>query len=96
MSDTPGGAYDGQTITDNRQSDGTEIRVRQASMDPTDLHGTRVVLDADKEFSDGLPYRIASISGVKASLTESPTRTSAPSAASCRVRMRVSTAKASL
>jgi hypothetical protein len=46
-------------------SDGTEIRVRQAAMDPTDPHGTRVVLDADKEFSDGLPYRIASISGVK-------------------------------
>lgn len=46
-------------------SDGTEIRIRQASLDPTDKEGTRIILEAEKEFSDGLPYRIASISGVK-------------------------------
>jgi hypothetical protein len=46
-------------------SDGAEIRIRQASLDPTDKEGTRIILEAEKDFSDGLPYRIASISGVK-------------------------------
>ena len=46
-------------------SDGADIRIRQASLDPTDKDGTRIILEAEKDFSDGLPYRIASISGVK-------------------------------
>jgi len=46
-------------------SDGSDIRIRQASMDPTDTAATRVILEAEKDFSDGLPYRIAAISGVK-------------------------------
>jgi hypothetical protein len=46
-------------------ADGAEIRIRSAMPDPNDRNGMRIVLDAEKDFSDGLPYRMASISGVK-------------------------------
>lgn len=45
--------------------DGSPLRVRVAGFDPNDKTGTIVVLETDKEFSDGLPYRIAAIAGVK-------------------------------
>lgn len=45
--------------------DGSAIRVRVAGFDPNDKTGTMVVLEAEKDFSDGLPYRIAGIAGVK-------------------------------
>jgi hypothetical protein len=45
--------------------DGAALRVRVAGFDPNDKTGTVVVLEAEKDFSDGLPYRIAGISGVK-------------------------------
>lgn len=45
--------------------DGVALRVRVAGFDPNDKTGTVVVVETDKEFSDGLPYRIAGIAGVK-------------------------------
>jgi hypothetical protein len=45
--------------------DGTALRVRLAGFDPNDKTGTVVVLEAEKDFSDGLPYRIAGLSGLK-------------------------------
>lgn len=56
------------TATGNYQlatQDGSSLRVRVAGFDPNDKTGTVVVLEAEKDFSDGLPYRIASISGLK-------------------------------
>lgn len=46
-------------------ADGTALRLRSAALDPTIKAGTHVVLDADKDFTDGLPYRLVAISGVK-------------------------------
>ena len=56
------------TATGNYQlatQDGSSLRVRVAGFDPNDKTGTVVVLEAEKDFSDGLPYRIASLSGLK-------------------------------
>lgn len=56
------------TATANYQlatQDGSSLRVRVAGFDPNDKTGTVVVLEAEKDFSDGLPYRIASLSGLK-------------------------------
>ncbi len=56
------------TATGNYQvttQDGSSLRVRSAGFDPNDKSGAVVVLEAEKDFSDGLPYRIAAISGVK-------------------------------
>jgi hypothetical protein len=56
------------TATGNYQlttQDGSALRVRVAGFDPNDKTGTIVVLEAEKDFSDGLPYRIANLSGLK-------------------------------
>jgi hypothetical protein len=56
------------TATSNYQlttQAGSSLRVRVAGFDPNDKTGTVVVLEAEKDFSDGLPYRIASLSGLK-------------------------------
>ena len=45
--------------------DGSSLRVRVAGFDPNDKTGTTIVLEAEKDFSDGLPYRIVALSGLK-------------------------------
>jgi hypothetical protein len=45
--------------------DGTPIHINSGKIDPDDKDGQTVILDAAKEFADGLSYRLESISGVK-------------------------------
>lgn len=45
-------------------ADGSAIRVNSGQIDPDDKQSTHVILDAAKDFSDGLDYKIEAISGV--------------------------------
>jgi hypothetical protein len=45
--------------------DGTAIHINSGKIDPDDKDGQTVILDAAKEFADGLSYRLESVSGVK-------------------------------
>ncbi len=45
--------------------DGTAIRLRGATLDTTAKDGATVVIDAEKDFVDGLPYRLTGLSGLK-------------------------------
>ncbi len=56
------------TATGNYQvatPDGSAIRLRSAGFDSNDKTATFVILEADRDFSNGLPYRLAGVAGVR-------------------------------